>query len=480
MNRGKDWRRKNTKEWQGLQKYSGEILDLATPAATDKIEKRQEIEKLASALATLPSDTREMVLLRYKHEVSIKDLSEIFSLSQSGIKMRIHRALQTLHESLKKSVNPMENQEFSKIIEDINQLPELDPPEDMLPQVMQRIKKPRRNGFTALFALLITPRPVQLRPITAFGLCCALIFCFYALPDYKSPTRMPVEKPIKDLAVSVEDAHASFLIGRGFMEAGREHEALPLLQKASLTQPENPYFAYWEGLCFWANGMKQEERASYLRGIEAAPDVLPLQLNLAHNYLEENDFHSALGHYEKVLALAPGNRTALYNRALTLHLLKNQGPERKAWLTYLDQYRFGSQAFRAVQYLNLLGDFTYRTYNLGKRKAIVNHRALLGLGSRQSYVQNADILVHALRHDLDLSLHIIGFNENNVQIAKRRVRALKRYLIKEIGENQSDRIALSWFGEREQTMAPARNTNQAESLLIFARPNNQANMETKI
>lgn len=101
MNRGRDWRRKNTKEWQGLQKYSGEIFDLATPAATDKIEKRQEIEKLAGALVTLPSDTREMVLLRYKHEVSIKELSEIFSLSQSGIKMRIHRALQTLHDSLK-------------------------------------------------------------------------------------------------------------------------------------------------------------------------------------------------------------------------------------------------------------------------------------------------------------------------------------------------------------------------------------------
>lgn len=374
----------------------------------------------------------------------------------------------------------MEKQNFSKIIKDIEQLPELEPPEDMANQVMQRIRRSQRNRLAALFSLLITPRPVQLRPITAFGLCCALIFCFYALPDYNSPPQIPVETPIKGLAGSVEDAQASFLIGRGLMEAGLEHEALPLLQKASLTQPENPYFAYWEGICFWANDMKQEERASYLRGIEAAPDVLPLRLNLAHNYLEENDFHSALSHYEKALALAPGNRTALYNRALTLHLLKNQGPEQKAWLTYLDKYRFGSQAFRAVQYLNLIGDFTYRTYNLGKRKAIVDHRALLGLGSRESYEQNADILVHALRHDMDLSLHIIGFSEKNVQISKHRVRALKRYLIQEIGENQSERIALSWFGESEQTMTPAGNKSQAESLLIFARPNNHTNMETKI
>lgn len=374
----------------------------------------------------------------------------------------------------------MEKQNFSKIIKNIEQLPDLEPPEDMVAQVMQRIKKPRRNGFTALFSLLFTPRPVQLRPITAFGLCCALIFCFYALPDYNSPPQIPVEKPIKGLAASVEGAQASFLIGRGLMEAGLEHEALPLLQKASLTQPDNPYFAYWEGICFWANGMKQEERASYLRGIEAAPDVLPLRLNLAHNYLEENDFQSALGHYEKVLTLAPKNRTALYNRALTLHLLKKQDPEQEAWLTYLDKYRIGSQAFRAVQYLNLLGDFSYRTYNLGKRKAIVDHRALLGLASRESYEQNADILVHALHHDMNLSLHIIGFNEKNVQTAKQRVRALKRYLIKELGEDQSDRIALSWFGESERTMSPAGNRNQAESLLIFARSINHTNMETKI
>ena len=46
------------------------------------------------------------------------------------------------------------------------------------------------------------------------------------------------------------------------MAAGLVEEALPLLQKASLSAPDNPEYAYWEGLCFWANGMPEKERSS--------------------------------------------------------------------------------------------------------------------------------------------------------------------------------------------------------------------------
>jgi RNA polymerase sigma-70 factor (ECF subfamily) len=64
-------------------------------------EANEETQGLVSALELLADDRREMVLLKYRHERSIKEIAEIFEISESAVKMRLHRALNELGRELR-------------------------------------------------------------------------------------------------------------------------------------------------------------------------------------------------------------------------------------------------------------------------------------------------------------------------------------------------------------------------------------------
>jgi len=57
-----------------------------------------DIQKLFEALAGLPIDYREAIILRYREDLSTKEIAEVLQLSVSGVKMRIHRGLVKLRE----------------------------------------------------------------------------------------------------------------------------------------------------------------------------------------------------------------------------------------------------------------------------------------------------------------------------------------------------------------------------------------------
>jgi len=59
-----------------------------------------EIQGLFQALARLPLDYREAVLLHYRDGFSMRDIAEMLQLSVSGAKMRVHRGLKKLKEIL--------------------------------------------------------------------------------------------------------------------------------------------------------------------------------------------------------------------------------------------------------------------------------------------------------------------------------------------------------------------------------------------
>ena len=103
LNHARDWVRKNNNRNRKLAQYTAEEKNNEAPSVPAFMEADQEADELAAALETLPDDRREMVLLRYRHERSIKELAEIFELSESGVKMRLHRALGELRIRLKKT-----------------------------------------------------------------------------------------------------------------------------------------------------------------------------------------------------------------------------------------------------------------------------------------------------------------------------------------------------------------------------------------
>lgn len=101
LNYAKDWTKKKHSHRRTLARFSSEAVNNEAMSAPSLLEADQEAGSLMAALATLPDDRREMVLLRYRHERSIKELAEIFDLSESAVKMRLQRALGDLRGKLK-------------------------------------------------------------------------------------------------------------------------------------------------------------------------------------------------------------------------------------------------------------------------------------------------------------------------------------------------------------------------------------------
>ncbi|NNF46851.1 MAG: sigma-70 family RNA polymerase sigma factor [Desulfofustis sp.] len=103
LNHARDWTKKKNSRQRNLARFAVATEKYEAESAHFLLEVNQETDSLSAALATLPDDRREMVLLRYRHERSIKELAEIFDLSESAVKMRLHRALGDLRSQLKKT-----------------------------------------------------------------------------------------------------------------------------------------------------------------------------------------------------------------------------------------------------------------------------------------------------------------------------------------------------------------------------------------
>jgi RNA polymerase sigma-70 factor (ECF subfamily) len=103
LNHARDWSKKKNNRTRGLARFSSETETDEARSSHYLLEADQEADSLTKALMTLPVDRREMVVLRYRHERSIKELAEIFELTESAVKMRLQRALEDLRIELKKT-----------------------------------------------------------------------------------------------------------------------------------------------------------------------------------------------------------------------------------------------------------------------------------------------------------------------------------------------------------------------------------------
>ena len=376
----------------------------------------------------------------------------------------------------------MEKPDTEKLIHRLHQLPELEPPPTLVSEVMARIRPVKTPLWQRFFSYLSRPRHITLQPLPLAGAAMVAAAVFWLGMVTGMNRVAPVSQPeqIGVVEGGLPDPTALFNAGRGLMTAGFAAEALPLLQRASLSSPDNPEYAYWEGLCFWANGMPEKERSSYMRGVGSSPEAVPLLLNLGHNLLEKKEFNAALIQYNKTLTISPDEQTALYNKGLIYHLLQDFPNEIIAWKKYLQYHRSGKNSFRAVERLNRLDDFTYRIYQLGNRKTILSQSALLGILTTDEVYHEVEILAQRLRNDPRLRLNIIFFQDKNALAARQKAIALKNNIIALLGEKEGNRVRLSWFGEKETVQAAGKIHQLPESLLLFGRHSSTQGKETKI
>ncbi len=101
LNRAKDWQRSNSRKLKELARLRWETEPLQSRSQQEEqLLNREEVQSLYGALDTLTDTTRELVLLRFKQELPIRDLAEIFGLSESAVKMRMARGLNKMKSIL--------------------------------------------------------------------------------------------------------------------------------------------------------------------------------------------------------------------------------------------------------------------------------------------------------------------------------------------------------------------------------------------
>jgi len=95
LNCARDWRRRRSVHDRRFGEYGQQLVG-DHPVPERIFEKKESTGQLLRALERLPEDRRELLILKFRHECSIRELGEIFSLSESAVKMRIKRSLDEL------------------------------------------------------------------------------------------------------------------------------------------------------------------------------------------------------------------------------------------------------------------------------------------------------------------------------------------------------------------------------------------------
>ena len=361
-----------------------------------------------------------------------------------------------------------------ELIGKLKSLPLQDVPPDLTNQVMARISRSRKPLFQSIWNYLSQTQTISFRPVYALSVlllvCGAFVVGRLSQPvPQHTTTRAPDTSAFQPAMIA--EPQSAYLVGRGLLQAdGSRDQALAFLERASMLEPDNPEFAYWEGVGHYANGNQKRERQSYLRGLDANPAHIPLLINLGHSYLSEKHYDEALDAYRAVLASRPDQPAALYNSGLIYRALEMTRDEISSWHSYLQNNRQGAKSYRALTRLHAYGDYSFRHYRIGEQMVIVNQQKLLDDTELvESQVAELVGITAALEQNDSLNLEIVVFIENDGEAAKERALAMKKMIARLSDENVNRRVGVSWFDvpERLQTANTKQSVTLSEGLLLF-------------
>jgi tetratricopeptide (TPR) repeat protein len=272
-----------------------------------------------------------------------------------------------------------------------------------------------------------------------------------------------------ELDENPNDPAANYFMGRFLLGAEKPEKAAEHFSRAVRYDPDNADYRFWLGVAHGEAGAVEEERKNYLAALELEPDYLMARTYLAHLQLKSGENEKALENYEKVLEKWPYSAQALYNRALVLGRLGRTPEEKLAWKLYLGAWPEGVLARHAADHLNSLGDFTYRNHVLGKRVVTLEKPAFEPLGAELKDGKSAslDLVGEILEQSPSLILHVITYQLNNEELARKRALTVKRHLSGSF-DIDSDRIKASWFPAPEAIEIRDRTFEQPESINLFA------------
>lgn len=277
------------------------------------------------------------------------------------------------------------------------------------------------------------------------------------------------------LAAFAEKAKVNYIAGRELLAGDRQEAALSFFQKAVALEPDNPEYVHWQGVAYWSVGNKELERQSYVQTVQHHPDFVPSLLNLGHSYLESGNYSTALQYYQRVLQNDEDRPEALYNSALALQRLNDESQEKLILKQYLNLYRTGKWAYRALEHLQQLGDFTFRSYRIGVHSIVLNVPALLQTGSAVQK-KEVEMLANALKRTARQELQLVVFNKEDKNKSREIALNLRSQILGEIGPEHDVPIMVSWFDTAETiTSGNDEKRELSQSILIFSNPTNLNN-----
>lgn len=273
----------------------------------------------------------------------------------------------------------------------------------------------------------------------------------------------------KEVAENPDSALAHYYYGRFLLQDNDYELAVVHLNKARDLDPQNGDYHFWAGLAYGGLGDIKNEEASYRTALQLDDDHLQSLIYLGHIELQKKRYQQALDLYSKALDIWPDGPSALYNRALILHQLGRSPEERRGWLEYLSRYPSGAMALQATDYLNMLGDFTFRNHRLGARTVTTEKiwfepfSSILDASSHESLN-----VIGSIFENLDTgTLQIVVYQKNNKDLAREKAQAIKRYLVDEFPSIKPNKIGVSWFSEPHKVTIKKKNLTIDESVSFF-------------
>ena len=337
------------------------------------------------------------------------------------------------------------------------------------PSLQQRLV----SWFFQRFTLSITPAAL----VSAIFVGCMAFWGGILLERHSTDVK---SQHAGTLSAFADNARENYLTGRELLARDRREVALSFFQKAAELEPGNAEYVHWQGVAYWSVGNKELERQSYVQTVQNHPDFVPSLLNLGHSYLESGDYSAALQYYQRVLQNDEDSPEALYNSALAYQGLNDESQEKIILKHYLNLYRTGKWAYRAVDHLQQLGDFTFRSYRIGTHSIVLNVSDLL---QRGSVVQQKEValIANAANRAVRQELQIIVYNKEKKDQAKETALNLRAQLLRQLEPENDVSIMVSWFDAEETIFSDNDDKLQlSPSISLFSNPLNEGNRRKSI
>lgn len=97
--------RKKEKRMTPLADAQTEIQKSQEPSPLESLEQKESTTEALRALSALPENQQEVIRLKFQHELSYKEISQVTQLSVSNVGYLIHVGLRSIREKMNASAN---------------------------------------------------------------------------------------------------------------------------------------------------------------------------------------------------------------------------------------------------------------------------------------------------------------------------------------------------------------------------------------